>query len=219
MLKTANHRFTAVAEVEASGTLCFVGIVHTQNELSTDLAGDTFDDAFEDPFGFGTAGLDEAFASPAPASSPTASGATAEASSSSGAPSHGPGHSAAEGLLASQPPQDETAEAQPAAPLQPPPEPELAGRPPEGNHCAPGNEARLVGQTNQMHKASGTNAFHACREAWAKCRQIAQRQENEAKHSKVKRSTSKLIRNTSKLKRSISKLKWSISNGNQAFQN
>ena len=49
MPKTANHRFTAVAKVEGSETHCFVGLVYTQNELSIDLAGDTFDDAFEDP--------------------------------------------------------------------------------------------------------------------------------------------------------------------------
>ena len=100
--------------------------MHTHNELSTDLAGDAFDDAFEDPFGFGAAGLDEAFASPAPASSPTASGATADGLEQSAFQRARP--LGWEGPPASQPPPAEPAEAQPAPPPPPEPEPELAGR-------------------------------------------------------------------------------------------
>ena len=33
------------------------------------------------------------------------------------------------------------------------------------HHSTPGSACRQVGQTNQMHKPSGTNAFHACRDA------------------------------------------------------
>ena len=42
------------------------------------------------------------------------------------------------------------------------------------HHSTPGSACRQVGQTNQMHKPSSTNAFHAYRGAWAECRQIAE---------------------------------------------